>query len=268
MLIKTLDSTTYDPTSIVESYWQSHVKRELDTQNWSVCNILQRINLPVWQSFLRDLPRDSYVECRWKRMSWLQVLENGDVEDMGVCAMAQGGNYNDANTMANKKRYYPSLEQDFLDRADVQAFVREWAHLWELKPREPILMQITGVKGFGCLDPLQGQGIHADGCTALSILVLSRENVLGATNRLYSAKDRMQSLVNVVLNPGDILHLRDDKLFHSVDDITQQSRDTPFNRFIIIINSRFVDPFQNEELRKCFPDAVIGCSSKKCGVRN
>ncbi len=190
-------------------------------------------------------------------MSWLEVLENGDVQDMGLCSMAQSGRYNDADTMANKKRFYPSLERAFLDRADVQAFVRSWAKLWELKPQEPILMQITGVKGYGCIDPLQGQGIHADGGKALSLVVLSRKNVYSSTNHLYHDKAGKQPIVDIDLNPGDVLHLRDDKLFHSVDEVTRQNIDNPLERFVVIINSRFVDQFQKEELRRCFPNAML-----------
>ncbi|TDO16688.1 MULTISPECIES: hypothetical protein [Halomonas] len=59
-----------------------------------------------------------------------------------------------------------------------------------------------------------------------------------------------------MLAPGDILHLRDDRLFHSVDAIHQRDVEAPFERFIII-NSRFVDDFQNRILRRHFPDAVL-----------
>jgi hypothetical protein len=233
------------------------VKKELDIQHWSIRNISQSIDLSAWRSFLRDLPPDPYVESRSKRMSWLHILQDGSVQDMGNCAMAQGGKYNDASTMANKNRYYQPLEKAFLDRMDVQAFVSDWAKLWGIGVGEPILMQITGVRGHGCLDPLQGQGIHADGCKALSIVLLSRENICGATNYLYRDKEGKQPIAKVVLHPGDILHLCDDKLFHHVDKITQQFPETPFERFVIIINSRFVDKFQNDELRKCFPKAVL-----------
>ena len=107
------------------------------------------------------------------------------------------------------------------------------------------------------IDPLQGQGIHADGCKFLSILVINRDNVDGATNRLYADKTGQQPLLEHVTEPGQILHLHDDRLFHSVDAMTQRDPSRPFERFIIIINSRFVDGFQNRMLRRHFPDAVL-----------
>ncbi len=122
-------------------------------------------------------------------------------------------------------------------------------------------MQITGVRGKGQVDPLQGQGIHADGCQALSIMVVSRHNVTGADNHLYADKAGTRPVADATLDPGDILHLRDDRLYHSVDAITQQNAEEPFERFIIIINSRFVDPFQNRVLRRHFPDAVLNEAS-------
>ena len=241
----------------IAEYWRPEVIEALRHQDWAKTDLRERIDLAAWQGFVADLPRDPYVNLRWKRMSWLALNDQGEVEDMGQCPMAQGGAFNDAESMADRLRYYDPLTQAFLARPDVKAFVLAWATLWGIGAHEPILMQITGVRGEGAVDPLQGQGIHADGCKALSILVLNRENVAGAENHLFADKAGTQSLVDITLNPGDILHLRDDRLFHSVDGIEQLDSEAPFERFIIIINSRFVDDFQNRILRRHFPKAVL-----------
>lgn len=238
-------------------YWPPLVYRETEEQHWSVTRIDHRVSIAAWSEFLSTLPRDPYVNSRWKRMSWVHLLENGDVECMGECPMAQGGMFNDAESMADKLRYYPSLEPAFTAREDFKSFVRGWADLWGIGAREPILVQLNGVKGTGQLDPLQGQGIHADGCKFLSVLVIKRENVTGATNHLYADKAGENSLADIQLDPGDILHIQDDKLFHSADAMTQTDPALPFERFTLIINSRFVDGFQNRMLRRHFPDAVL-----------
>ena len=245
------------PTDSLADYWNPGVIDSLKHQDWAQTDIRKRIDLIAWQGFTAELPRDPYVNQRWKRMSWLALNEQGDVEDMGQCPMAQGGAFNDAESMADRLRYYDPLTSEFMARPDVKNFVRAWAKLWSIGAREPILMQITGVRGEGSIDPLQGQGIHADGCKALSILVLNRENVAGGENHLYGDKAGTQLLVDITLDPGDILHLNDDRLFHSVDGIEQLDSEAPFERFIIIINSRFVDDFQNRMLRRHFPDAVL-----------
>ncbi|WP_163559150.1 2OG-Fe dioxygenase family protein [Halomonas sp. NO4] len=245
------------PTAPLAHYWAPDVATDLDRQGWSHTHLHQQIDLAAWQSFTADLPRDPYVNQRWKRMSWLGLDDNGSMVNMGECPMAQGGAFNDAESMADRLRYYDPLTPTFLSRPDVKAFVQAWCRLWGIGPREPILMQITGVRGEGQVDPLQGQGIHADGCKALSILVVTRENVSGAENHLYADKAGTRPLVDTTLAPGEILHLRDDRLFHSVDGITQNDASAPFERFIIIINSRFVDAFQNRILRRHFPDAVL-----------
>lgn len=249
--------TTNSMANRQSHYWNPDVRFELDQAQWSLTDINHKIDISAWQAFLSNLPRDPYVNTRWKRMSWLNVLDDGRVEVMGDCPMAQGGMFNDADSMADKLRYYSGLEPAFVARDDVQAFVRAWAELWGIGPKEPILFQITGVRGKGELDPLQGQGIHADGCKYLSILVINRENVSGATNRLYADKSSKKELAELMLEPGQILHIRDDKLFHSADNITQMNDEAPFERFIIIINSCFVDGFQNRMLRRNFPDAVL-----------
>ncbi|EWH01185.1 2OG-Fe dioxygenase family protein [Halomonas sp. BC04] len=250
------DHTTM-PAHPLADYWPADVIESLAHRHWARTEVRSRIDLAAWQGYLADLPRDPYVNLRWKRMSWLTLNEENDVEDMGECPMAQGGAFNDAESMADRLRYYSPLTREFMSRPDVKAFVRAWARLWNIGPREPILMQITGVRGEGCVDPLQGQGIHADGCKALSIMVLNRENVTGAENHLYHDKEGRYSLLDATLDPGDILHLRDDRVFHSVDGIRQCNIAAPFERFIIIINSRFVDEFQNRMLRRHFPEAVL-----------
>ncbi|TLF48623.1 hypothetical protein FEI13_12945 [Halomonas urmiana] len=258
-----LDTLKYDfdtaprPLAPVADYWAPEVIRSLRQQDWAQAEVRSRLDLEAWQALTQDLPRDPYVNRRWKRMSWLTLDERGDVLDMGPCPMAQGGAFNDAESMADRLRYYEPLTPAFMARSDVKAFVRAWSRLWQLRPYEPILMQITGVRGEGMVDPLQGQGIHADGCQALSVMVLSRDNVAGAENHLYADKGGTRPLADTTLAPGDILHLRDDRLFHSVDAITQLDEDAPFERFVIIINSRFVDEFQNRILRRHFPEALL-----------
>ncbi|MFG6178988.1 2OG-Fe dioxygenase family protein [Halomonas sp. THAF12] len=250
------DHTTM-PVDPLAGYWAPEVQADLIRQDWALSEVRSRLDLAAWQGFTADLPRDPYVNRRWKRMSWLALDDAGGVQELGPCPMAQGGAFNDAESMADRLRYYEPLAPAFLERADVKAFVRAWARLWDIQPDEPILMQITGQRGEGHIDPLQGQGIHADGCQALSILVLERRNVLGADSRLYADKTGSRELGVATLAPGDILHLRDDRVFHSVDPLAQLDPAAPFERFIIIINSRFVDDFQNRILRRHFPQAVL-----------
>jgi hypothetical protein len=248
---------TTRPLEPLPDDWAPDVTTHLQQHHWSLTQVRDRIDLAAWQGFTTDLPRDPYVNRRWKRMSWLCLDDHGEMEVMGDCPMAQGGAFNDAASMADRLRYYAPLSDTFLDRQDVRSFVTAWAKLWQLGPREPILMQINGVRGEGQIDPLQGQGIHADGCQALSMLVISRENVGGGINHLYADKAGTRPLADIILAPGDILHLCDDRLYHSIDDIHQRDPSTPFERFVVIINSRFVDSFQNRILRRHFPDAML-----------
>ena len=238
-------------------YWESHVKQDITEGSWSKTNIEEHINLAEWQAYLKNLPKDPYVSTRWKRMSWLYIDDSGYINTLDGCPMAQGGQYNDAVTMADKLRYYPPLDKDFLQREDVLEFIKEWAALWKIDPKEPILMQINGVKGNGILDPLQGQGIHQDGSHFLSILVLNRENVIGGTNALYCDKAGNHPITEATLAPGEVIHIRDEKIFHNITQVQPRNNKAPFERFVIIINSRFNDSFQNRILRHHFPEAVL-----------
>ena len=250
-----LDSKS--PTSTIQPYWKTHVTEDISKGYWSKTNISEHINLREWKIYLQNLPKDNYVDTRWKRMSWLYLDNAGEINTLPGCPMAQGGRYNEANTMADKLRDYPALETSFIERDDVKAFVKAWSDLWGIKTNEPILMQINGVRGEHLLDPLQGQGIHQDGSHFLSVLVLNRENVIGGSNTLSFDKSSKYPITETVLAPGDIIHIRDNKIYHSVSSIEPLDKTQPFERFIIIINSRFNDPFQNQVLRQHFPDVVL-----------
>ena len=77
-------------------------------------------------------------------------------------------------------------------------------------------------------------------------------------NSLEGAVTQVNDLLTTTeLAPGEVLHIHDDQLFHSVSSITQENAGEHFERFIIIINSRFVDEFQNRILRRHFPEAVL-----------
>ena len=239
------------------SYWDARVYNELRSGSWSLADLHQQIDLPAWQPYLERLPRDPYVAARWKRMSWLMLDDTGEPVALPYCPMAQAEAFNDAETMADKLRHYAPLEERFLQRQDVIEFIKGWAGLWGIQPGEPILMQINGVRGTALTDPLQGQGIHKDGSQFLSVLVINRENVSGGTSLLSFDKQGRQEILSGDLAPGEILHIRDDQIYHSVSGVTPFDVSLPFERFIIIINCRFNDPFQNRILREHFPGVVL-----------
>ncbi|GHA92689.1 2OG-Fe dioxygenase family protein [Modicisalibacter luteus] len=257
MALDNLAVTAKPIFDVNRGYWNSGVRDDIQQQHWSRTHIGDRIDIAAWRAFLPRVPRDPYVNARWKRMSWLHLNDTGHVEPLGTCPMAQGGRFNDAQSMADKLRWYSPLESTLVERSDFKAFVRAWAHLWGIGTREPILVQISGIRGWAAQDPLQGQGIHADGCKYLSILVLNRENISGGTNHVYRDKQGTQPLAACEMSPGEILHLRDDKVFHGADTLSPATPGVPFERFIVIINSCFTDGFQNRMLRRHFPQAIL-----------
>jgi len=87
--------------------------------------------------------------------------------------------------------------------------------------------------------------------------VLNRKNVTGGKNTLSLDKQGKYPITEAILAPGDIIHIRDNKIYHNVSSIEPLNKSLPFERFIIIINSRFNDPFQNKVLREHFPDAIL-----------
>ncbi|UTW04026.1 2OG-Fe dioxygenase family protein [Amphritea atlantica] len=238
-------------------YWDDRVYEAVRCGSWSKTDVHHRVNLQGWLPYLKQLPRDPYVDSRWKRMSWFYLNQSGEPVVVPDCPMAQAGAFNDAETMADKVRHYAPLEDDFIRRKDVSEFIKGWAGLWDIQPGEPILMQINGVRGNALTDPLQGQGIHKDGSQFLSVLVINRENVSGGTSLLSFDKQGQQEIISGDLAPGEILHIRDDQIYHSVSGVKPLDASQPFERFIIIINCRFNDSFQNRILREYFPGAVL-----------
>ena len=241
-------------------YWEDRVYEEVNAGSWSRTHVHGRIDLQGWLPYLQRLPRDPYVDSRWKRMSWFYLDQSGEPVVVPGCPMAQAGAFNDAITMADKVRHYAPLEDAFIQRRDVTEFIKGWAGLWDIQPGEPILMQINGVRGNALTDPLQGQGVHKDGSRFLSVLVINRDNVSGGTSQLSFDKQGEQAIISGDLSPGEILHIRDDQIYHSVSGVQPLNADLPFERFIIIINCRFNDQFQNRILREYIPGAVLNQS--------
>lgn len=234
-------------------YWPHLTREKLNKNHWVVANIAHHLALSQWQTYLKNIPRDPYVESRWKQMLWLYSDKEHNIQTLPDCPMAQGGQFNDANTMADKLRFYPAIEAEFIQRPDVQAFIKHWMQLWDIAPFEPVLFQINGIKGTHACDPLQGQGIHQDGSQCLSVLVVSRQNVSGGENTLFHDKSGKQLIKKTTLNEGEILHLHDHKLYHNISTLLPTQRDNYYQRFVIIINSRFNDPFQKSVLKEYAP---------------
>lgn len=236
-----------------ENYWPALTRHSLQKNAWSVANISHHLALNEWEPYLNTVPRDPYVESRWKQMLWLYSDDQHNIQILPDCPMAQGGQFNDASTMADKLRFYPAISPDFLFREDVQQFIKAWIALWDIAPYEPILFQINGIKGMSSCDPLQGQGIHQDGSRCLSVLVISRQNVAGGENTLFYDKAGTQLIKKTTLSEGEILHVRDHKIFHNISTLIPQNLGEYYQRFVIIINSRFNDPFQKSILQQHAP---------------
>ena len=111
-------------------YWDDRVYDAVRCGSWSKTDVHHRVNLQGWLPYLKQLPRDPYVDSRWKRMSWFYLNQSGEPVVVPDCPMAQAGAFNDADTMADKVRHYAPLEDDFIRRKDVSEFIKGWAGLW------------------------------------------------------------------------------------------------------------------------------------------
>lgn len=224
---------------------------------WNLLDLRRWLDVSEWRPFLRTIPRDPYVEQRWKRMSWLTLTPTGEVTALGPCPMAQGRDFNDTDTMGDVVRHYAPLEDAFLERADVQRFVQTWAAQHGIGPGEPIMLQLNGVRGAEAVDPLQGQAIHSDGYEALGMMVIHRDNVRGGVSRLFADPDGQRQLTERCLMPGELLCVPDLELFHTVTPIEPEDPTRPVERFLAIICARPMDPLQLSTLRAHFPTAEV-----------
>jgi len=59
-------------------YWDDRVYDAVRCGSWSKTDVHHRVNLQGWLPYLKQLPRDPYVDSRWKRMSWFYLNQSGE----------------------------------------------------------------------------------------------------------------------------------------------------------------------------------------------
>jgi len=110
----------------------------------------------------------------------------------------------------------------------VQDLLRNFVHEAKLPDRSILVMHIqTSVLNLNdavsesqrVVNDVTGQGIHTDGSDSGLLMVLSRENVVGADSGIYMDLSGQDQIMKEVLQPGQVYVWRDNEIFHSVGDM-------------------------------------------------
>ena len=178
---------------------------------------------------------DAFVR-RDKHHAFVKFLENGEAIRSEQDWFCQPDQYNDFNGGFNRR--YSLIPMEVVQSPELRKAARAYQDFWKL-PKEDWLfinIQINHFDEDSRGKCPTGQGIHSDGANHGGIVVLSRENIIGATNSIYNdlkGEDRVFGPVDV--QPGEMILWKDNKIFHEVSPATLQANKTKGSRAVIVI---------------------------------
>ncbi|CAL4098804.1 unnamed protein product, partial [Meganyctiphanes norvegica] len=179
----------------------------------------EELNNFVWNSGLGPDPTSKHFLERNKNIRFIKVLEEG-FEMNNKNYYSQSEHYNDYP--GGFKRYYELIPEHLIigPMNNAISFFIEQVKI----PVNTIIMvqlQSSIIRANDNGRDVTGQGIHTDGSDDAMLVCIDRNNVQGAENQFHAALDGTQPLGNsTILEAGDGVIFRDNKLFHYVTDAT------------------------------------------------
>jgi len=138
----------------------------------------------------------------------------------------QHAGYNDFS--GGYSRSYNLIPDWLVEHKGVQDLLRRFVHEAKLPERSILFMNIqTSLLSLNeevsdsrrIVHDVTGQGIHTDGSDSGLLMVLSRENVVGADSGIYKDLAGQDQIMKETLQPGEVYVWRDNEIFHSVGDM-------------------------------------------------
>lgn len=159
------------------------------------------------------------------------MIKNGEVKETEHGPLYQSARWNP--THGDIVRDYPLMKSEF--RAMLYPLVKAFAESFNVMDGKEMLIQaqrITAQSGKSGLPTVEGW--HQDGCKHLAIYLADRRNCAGGISQLSYNKGQ-DIVFSKALNPGEMLFVNDETLYHYVTPISQVEHDAHAWRDIVII---------------------------------
>jgi hypothetical protein len=165
------------------------------------------------------LPLDPYIQGRFRQRRFSHFLGTADhLRRLGHMHFLQT---KDVNRVAGgMKRHFAELEEEFLSQPAFLAMVAAFTGFFPIDPqaRELGVHQIRIVCSPEFAGTPAPEGIHQDGFDYIGIFCVERYRILGATTRIYPAKDQ-PPLFSRELQPGEVVFANDRRVFHFAEQV-------------------------------------------------
>ena len=211
---------------------------------------LSKEELEALKTFARhglgnDSSSDHFL-ARQKAIAFVYV-ENNVIFRLDHNYFFQNSTYNDFS--GGYKRFYKLIPPEIINEAAKQEILNFQLH-HGIPDKTIMLVQIQSSFAPASAaserdeivrnrsNSVTGQGIHTDGLCHAMLLCLERTNVLGAENSFFEDLSGERRLGKpTVLEEGDLVHFRDDKIYHYVSPAQRADSSAPMRRSMMLIHS-------------------------------
>lgn len=220
----TLDS------EIKESHTRDCLANTLRSRLYCETNILQCMNVmeDEWEEFARswdNLSLDVFMQDggKYRRRRFTELAYNASTGAISVQPHRPFYQSLEFNTLnGGLERHFEPVTSEVLKTAILGNLVRYLAELfttvsgvreWDVNVHQVRIEASTGSVGL----PVP-EGIHRDGVTFTSLILIRRHNVLGAENMLFDDGKRLL-LRRFLTKPGDALIIDDMRTYHDTTSV-------------------------------------------------
>ena len=195
---------------------------------------------------LGDDSSSDHFLARQKAIAFVYV-ENNEIFRLDQNYFIQNSSYNDFS--GGYKRFYKLISPQIIKGAAKHEILNFHFH-YGISDKTIMLVQIQSSFASAAApsetdeiarnrsNSVTGQGIHTDGHCHAMLLCLERTNILGAENSFFEDLNGERRLGNpTVLEAGDLVYFRDDKIYHHVSQAQRADSSAPMRRSMMLIHS-------------------------------
>jgi len=180
------------------------------------------INTASLQPAFGNLPIDPYTKGKYRsrRLSRFIISEDNLIR-LPHGYLFQSKEYNPLS--GDMKREFSELEDTLVELEAFKKLILAFSDSCKLQPEAEIgVHQIRTTCAINSQGNPAPEGIHQDGTDFIGIFAVARDNIQGGETHLYTAK-KEKSILNKILQPGELLLVNDHEFFHFTTPIKPES---------------------------------------------
>lgn len=194
------------------------------------------VGLEELRPYYDRMPVDPYIQGEYRRRRFSHFRGPADrLQRLGHMYFVQSKAVN--QLAGGMQRDFQELEDGLVAMPAFQAMVARFIDFIGIDPnvREFGVHQIRILCSSAFSGTPAPEGIHQDGFDHIGIFCVERHRILGATTRIYPAKDQ-PPLFSRELQPGEVVFANDRRVFHFAEAV-RPSSDQPGYWDLLVITA-------------------------------